>query len=159
MTKQAPWVALAITVLLLAACERGNEPAKQSTGTATSEQETTAGKPTGSGGEKQLTEAEEKLITELGALQTKVDKLQQQAANKTAETQAGLVKQLDALQRKREDLKQKVDELSETGTAAAANVLKGLNDSLAILTRSVEMAPEEEMNAPETAAPPAVQNP
>ena len=153
MIKQAPWVALVAAALLLAACEQGDKTAQQETGT------TTAGQATGTGGETQLTDAEEELIAELAALQTKVDELQQQAAHKTAETQAALVQELNSLQQEREELKQKVDELSDTGATVAANVLNGLNQSLTILTRSVEMEPEEEMPMPESTSPADAPNP
>lgn len=159
MIKQTPWVALVAAALLLAACEQGDKTSQQETGTTTTGQAAPAGQATGTGGEAQLTDAEEELIAELAALQTKVDELQQQAANKTAETQASLVQELNSLQQEREELKQKVDELSDTGATVAANVLNGLNQSLTILTRSVEMEPEEEMPVPESTGPADAPNP
>jgi len=142
MNKYALWVASVATALSLVACEQSDEHAPEETGTATSGQATSAAGAEGG----QVTEAEAKLIAEMEALQTKVDELQQEATNKTAETQAALVQQLNSLQHEREELKQKVDDLSDTGTAVAANMLNGLNQSLSILTRSVEMEPEDVQN-------------
>jgi len=143
MIKYTLSVAFVATTLLLAACEKAEEATPEQTGAATSGQATPAGQPAGTEGGGQLTEAEAKLVAEMEALQTKVDELQQEATHKTAETQAALVQQLNTLQHEREELKQKVDELSDTGAAVATNVLNGLNQSLSILTRSVEMEPED----------------
>lgn len=146
MIKYALSVAFVATTLLLAACERTDEPAPEETGSAAPGEMAPAGQPAGAEGEGQVTEAEAKLIAEMETLQTKVDELQQEATNKTAETQAALVQQLNSLQDEREELKQKVDDLSDTGAAVAANVLNGLNQSLSILSRSVEMEPEDAQN-------------
>ena len=159
MIKYTLSAAFVATTLLLAACDKTDEPAPQATDTATSEQATPAGQPAGTEEGGQMTEAEAKLIAEMEALQSKVDELQQEANNKTVETQAALVQQLNSLQEEREELKQKVDYLSNTGAAMAANVLNGLNQSLSILSRSVEMEPEDEMPVPETTNPADVQKP
>ena len=87
MMKYALQVAFVATALVLAACEQAEETAPEQTGSAVSEQATPAGQPTATEGQAQLTEAEAKLITEMEALQNKVDELQQQAAEKTTETQ------------------------------------------------------------------------
>jgi Skp family chaperone for outer membrane proteins len=159
MIKYALSVAFVATTLLLAACEKADEPTPEKTGSAAPGQTTPAGQPAGTAGEAQVTEAEAKLIAEMEALQSKVDELQKEATNKTAETQAAMVQQLNSLQHEREELKKKVDDLSDTGAAVAANVLNGLNQSLSILSRSVEMEPEAEMPAPETTTPADVQKP
>ena len=149
MIKYTLSVAFVASTLLLAACDKAEEPAPQETGSATSGQAVPAGQPAGG----QLSESEAKLIAEMEALQGKVDELQQEANNKTDETQAALVQQLNSLQEEREELNQKMDDLSDTGAAVAANVLNGLNQSLSILSRSVEMEPEDEMPATGTTTP------
>jgi len=159
MIKYTLSAAFVATTLLLAACDKADEPAPQETGTTKSGQATPTGQPAGTEEGGQMTEAEAKLIAEMEVLQTKVHELQQDADNKTAETQAALVQQLNSLQEEREELKQKVDDLSDTGAAMAANVLNGLNQSLSILSRSVEMEPEDEMPVPETASPADAQKP
>ena len=153
MIKYTLSVAFVASTLMLVACEKAEEPASQETGSATSGQAVPAGQPAGTEGEGQLSESEAKLIAEMEALQGKVDELQQEANNKTDETQAALVQQLNSLQEEREELNQKMDDLSDTGAAVAANVLNGLNQSLSILSRSVEMEPEEEMPAAGTTTP------
>ena len=60
---------------------------------------------------------------------------------------------LRGVQQEREELNQKMDDLSDTGAAVAANVLNGLNQSLSILSRSVEMEPEDDMPAAGTTTP------
>jgi seryl-tRNA synthetase len=153
MIKYTLSAAFVATALLLAACEKADEAAPEETGAATSGQATPAGQPVGTEEGGQVTEAEAKLIAEMEALQSQVDELQQEANKKTAETQGALVEQLNALQAEREELKQKVDDLSDTGAAVAADVLNGLNQSLSILTRSVEMEPEDDMPTPGTTTP------
>jgi hypothetical protein len=96
MIKYTLSAAFIATTLLLAACEKADEPTPEETGTATSGQATPAGQSAGTEGGGQVTEAEAKLIAEMEALQTKVDELQQEATNKTAETQAALVQQLNS---------------------------------------------------------------
>lgn len=149
MIKYTLSVAFVASTLLLAACDKAEEPAPQETGSAT----VPAGQPAGTEGVGQLSKSEAKLIAEMEALQGKVDELQQEANNKTDETQAALVQQLNSLQKERQELNQKVDDLSDTGAAVAANVLNGLNQSLSILSRSVEMEPEDEMPAAGTTTP------
>ena len=160
MTKYLVPVAFLATTLLISACERGEESSQEQAAPPVSEQTPPAGESTGAAIEQeQTTPAEAKLIAEIEALQTKVDELQQQAATKNAETKASLIEDLNALQNEKEKLKQKVDDLSETGTEMAANLLNGLNQSLTILTRSVEMDTSEESSVTDTTTPPDTQNP
>jgi Skp family chaperone for outer membrane proteins len=127
--------------LLLAACGRDDgttpEQTGQSTAPAGAQQTTQTAQPTGA-------EAEDKLIGEVEALQAKVDALQEKAADKTQQTTESVIQELNALKEQKEALKKKADELSATGAQALSGVLTSLDESLNILTRSVEMDTSED---------------
>ncbi len=116
-------------------------PAGEATGGAGAPQPTQGGEQAGAPAAQPATEAQQKVVGELQDLQTKVNVLEQKALGATEQQKASLVDQLNALKKQRQRLEEKAKQTAASGVKAVNDLLSKVNDSLDVLTRSVE--PEE----------------
>lgn len=94
--------------------------------------------PTYSGPHLATAEAEGALMTELEVLQGKIDTLQKKVYQRTEESKSAVLKELDSLHQQRLKLQNRADTLAASGIQSATDFMAKLNESLDVLTRSVE---------------------